>query len=304
VEKALSRSTIEPEKLLKELEALWTSFGQESGSVLRACTMTLIVLDEESGDPQSLGETIAAVVPDHPSRVILMKLRAAGERDLSARVFAQCWKPFGQRQQICCEQIEITASEASVADLRPVLLALAAPDLPIVLWCRAARLFRHRDFPEIGGIAGKVIVDGAGLGPPEQALTILTAWAHAPLADMAWTRLTRWRQLVAGFFDNPHYRERLPAAREARIYYSGGAVPLEARYFGAWLENCLAAAGVDIPVAYTPGDGQRLALECPGLMGETACPEAAEHDLLREELGILARDRVFENALTSAARAH
>ena len=36
---------------------------------------------------------------------------------LAARVFAQCWMPFGHRQQICCEQIEITASDASLPDL-------------------------------------------------------------------------------------------------------------------------------------------------------------------------------------------
>ena len=35
---------------------------------------------------------------------------------MEARVFAQCWMPFGKRQQICCEQIEITASETSLAD--------------------------------------------------------------------------------------------------------------------------------------------------------------------------------------------
>ena len=57
-------------------------------------------------------------MPEHPARAIVIRLRGAGERALSERVYAQCWMPFGQRRQICCEQIEITASDAALADLR------------------------------------------------------------------------------------------------------------------------------------------------------------------------------------------
>ena len=59
---------------------------------------------------------------------------------MAERVYAQCWKPFGQHRQICCEQMEITASDAALADLPSVVLPLAVADLPLIVWCRSPRL--------------------------------------------------------------------------------------------------------------------------------------------------------------------
>jgi len=115
-------STVAPDRILKELEELWVTTGkQEEGEagqgVLRACTLTLVAIAEEGDDPMALGETVAALMPEHPARTIVIRLRGGGERTLSERVYAQCWMPFGQRRQICCEQVEITASDAALEDL-------------------------------------------------------------------------------------------------------------------------------------------------------------------------------------------
>ena len=91
----------------------------------------------------ALGETIAALMPEHPARAMVIRLCGSGEAALSERVYSQCWMPFGQRRQICCEQIEIVSADASLADLPPVVLPLAVPDLPLMLWCRSPRLCGH-----------------------------------------------------------------------------------------------------------------------------------------------------------------
>src|SRR6266536_1879491 len=137
---------VAPEHILKELTHLWVSLGKQgetetAAGVLRACTMTLIVIAEESEDVGALGETLAALMPEHPARSILIRLRGAGEATLTERVYAQCWLPFGQRRQICCEQIEIIATDAALADIAPVVLPLAVPDLPVIIWLRSARLW-------------------------------------------------------------------------------------------------------------------------------------------------------------------
>ena len=80
---------------------------QSSGGVLRACAMTLIVLAEDEEDAEQVRQTIGVLMHDHPSRAIV--LRALEGADLNARVFAECWMPFGSNQQICSEGIEITA---------------------------------------------------------------------------------------------------------------------------------------------------------------------------------------------------
>ena len=89
-----------PRHILRELADLWVTLGKqgqdESGAgVLRACTLTLVVLAEASDDAAALGETIAALMPEHPARTIVVRLSGAGERALAERVYAQCWMPFG-----------------------------------------------------------------------------------------------------------------------------------------------------------------------------------------------------------------
>jgi len=137
-------STLQPGRILSELSNLWVSLGaqhgDESAGVLRACAMTLIVLAEADEDANTVGETLAALMRDHPSRAVVVRVSNSEAPSLDARVFAQCWMPLGQRRQICCEQIEILASNGSLADVPPVVLPLQAADLPVILWARAARL--------------------------------------------------------------------------------------------------------------------------------------------------------------------
>src|ERR1700694_2232971 len=154
-------ATVTPEKILGELEKLWASQGKAEGGagVLRACSMTLVVMTEEGDDASALGETLAALMPEHPARAIVIRLRGAGERALTERVYQQCWMPFGQRRQICCEQIEITASDAALPALPSVVLPLTMPDLPVMLWCRSARLAQMPEFHAIAAVATKVVVD-------------------------------------------------------------------------------------------------------------------------------------------------
>src|SRR5436190_21954292 len=160
MEEAVMSTTVAPEKILRELSQLWSAEAKQGeAGVLRACSMTLVVLAEESDDASALGETIAALMPEHPARAILIRLRGGGERELSERVYQQCWKPFGQRRQICCEQIEITASDAALADLPSVILPLAVPDLPVILWCRSSRLEQRPEFGAISRMATKAVMD-------------------------------------------------------------------------------------------------------------------------------------------------
>ena len=80
-------TTVAPEKILKELTALWVSQGREgegphAAGVLRACSITLVVLAESGDDASALGETIAALMPEHPARAIVITLSGAGPRAL------------------------------------------------------------------------------------------------------------------------------------------------------------------------------------------------------------------------------
>jgi glucose-6-phosphate dehydrogenase assembly protein OpcA len=325
-------AALSPEKLLRELADLWTATGREgpgdgSAGVLRACTMTLIVIAEQSDDQAALGETIAALMPEHPSRTILIRLSPGAEPILAERVYAQCWMPFGQRRQICCEQVEITASDGSLADLPSLLLPLAAPDLPVILWSRSPRLFEMPEFAPLASIAGKVIVDSILFPDPNAALARMADMAQhgATLGDLSWTQLTRWREMLSRVFENREYLAQVPRISRVEVCHAGARPPVYAWYMGAWAVSALSEAGVHAELKLTPdpalearrlrvelagGDfrvalerqADRISIEVGGLSSFSHMPQPSDYILLREELGIVRHDPVFERTLATAAR--
>jgi glucose-6-phosphate dehydrogenase assembly protein OpcA len=310
--------------ILGELNDLWIRTGQEAGSsagVLRACTMTLVILCGGDEDHQALGETVAALMPEHPARTILVKKGGGG---FDHRVYAQCWMPFGQRRQICCEQIEITSNEPDVAR---VVAPLVAPDLPVVLWVRDSMRFLGPEFDPAAFGAGKVIVDSYALVDALAAAKALTARQSAtPLvADLAWTRITRWREMLSRIFENRNNLGKLSLVNGIHIWHGGEAAPLFAWYMGAWLTNSLADAGVKAELKLErdaqleagtlrielAGEGfdvmlerreDRLVVRAGGLSSCTNLSQPSDYVLMREELGILREDPVFERTLGTASR--
>jgi glucose-6-phosphate dehydrogenase assembly protein OpcA len=316
---------VAPDRILRELDGLWVTLGAESGAgVLRACTLTLVVLEEAGGDAAALGETIAALMPEHPARTIVVRLSGAGEPALAERVYAQCWMPFGERRQICCEQIEITASDAALADLPSVMLPLAAPDLPVIVWSRSARVFEMPPFAAVARMAGKVVVDSAAFADPKRALRLLAGMARSgvPLGDLAWTRLTRWREMLARLFENRDYLAKLARISSVKVVYNG-ELATSASYLGAWVVDALRDAGVGAQVVVEASPGptslsvelsgggfrvvlarqeDRLVVAVDDAKSCTNLPQPSDYLMMREELGIVRRDAVFERALASAAR--
>jgi glucose-6-phosphate dehydrogenase assembly protein OpcA len=311
------------DRILKELAGLWAQQGKEAqteegAGVLRACSMTLVVLAEESEDEMGLGETIAALMPEHPARAIVIRLTGASEHVLEQRVYAQCWKPFGQRRQICCEQIEIKASNAALTGLPWVVLPLAVADLPLIVWCRSARLLAMREFAPIAAMARKVIVDSASIGNDGLRRVADTLRGGMLLGDLAWTRLTRWREMLSQVFENRGNLARLDAVRRVSVNFEGLGAAIN-WYMAAWVLDSLRDAGIQAEPAVAQGgapvtlEGEGLRLEMRradgrievSLNGTSTCASLSpptDYLLMREELEIVRRDPVFEKTVASAVR--
>lgn len=324
-------ATISPEQVRRDLEEVWASLGgqgEQGSGVLRACSMSLLVLAGEDDDPARIGQTLAAIMPENPSRVILVRVLASAEPSSRARVSAQCWEPFGQRRQICSEKVEIDVSGPSLADVPRLVAPVLIPELPVVLWCRGARIFEMPAFQAIAELAGKVLLDSAAFADPAailQRMAELAGTGHV-LSDLAWTRLTWWRELIAQIFENPSCLARLPEVTEVRIRVAGGKIPVPGRYLAAWLTAGIrTAGGAAKPVFSTGAGGEAGTLRQVELMredilasiamvdentaeiraGEMASRATLAHPddsmLLREELAITGRDPVYENTLPAAA---
>ena len=306
-------SVVKPDKLLHDLSDIWLSMAKpdsESGSgVLRACSMTLVVIVDDEDDAMDLGETLSLLMREHPSRAIVIRL-CEGSGQLEGRVFAQCWKPFGHGQQICCEQVELKASLNRLADVPSIVSPLTVPDLPSVVWFRSSRIASAPDISGLLALGNKLIVDSSRPGSPSFADIRTLAGAGFVVGDLAWTRLTALRQLVAQLLEG----KDLTSIRTVVIEHCGHDAGAEAKYLQAWLRSSLLSATVDFLRADTDGDGtiRKLHIDADiNIVVGASCADyesgtlhqranlssGSEHALLDEELGIMKRDAVFERAL-------
>lgn len=323
-------AAVTPERILNDLHSLWGELAREAepaggANVLRACAMTLIVLTDDGPEADGIAQTLGQVMQEHPLRAVIVRV-AAGAPQLDYRVTAQCWRPLDRHRQICCEQVEMTVAEASLADAEPVLLAITAPDLPVAVWRRSARLFGLPALERLWARAQRIIVDSRDQADARTGLATLAGAAArgGRVADLAWTSLTRWREIVAEVFEDPARRATIPQLARVRVLHSADAVPSTAYYLAGWIRAALgrddiAAAfetapevggGIEGIVLEADGgtvsirrvEGTAILIEAGALKSCTSAPRLSEAELVGTELGIAGRDAIFERSLAAATR--
>ena len=109
LEEAVMSATVSPDRILKELSDLWVDAGQagaggNGAGVLRACSMTLIVLAEEADDPARSARPSRALMPEHPGA---HRARPAARRRASAR------SPSASTRSAGCRSASAARSAAS-----------------------------------------------------------------------------------------------------------------------------------------------------------------------------------------------
>jgi glucose-6-phosphate dehydrogenase assembly protein OpcA len=215
--------------------------------------------------------------------------------------------PFGHRRQICCEQVEITSSMNRLADVAAIVGPLAVPDLPRVILLRSARIVRAGALRKVLPLGDKIIVDSERAGAPGFGeLGGLLDAGHIT-GDLAWTRITEVRALLAQLLD-----DRNPG--RITIEYSGREAAPEARYMEAWLASALPSAKVALKGTGGEGRGRLSAIsvdgdltirlidggaeyDLDGMHQRAAMSRCSDEELLNVELGIVIHDPVFERAL-------
>jgi len=322
----------QPEQILKGLGKLWTSLGQEEKqqgkpTVLRACAMTLIVATDDPDGGFAASQTISELMREHPSRGIVLAVSEQAEHGLEARVLAQCWKPFGKAQQICCEQIEITARPDSWPNVGPTLVGLIAADLPVIFWCRhsaalnaSATKEQKAGLEAVLSLATKTIIDSKG-EDPGRTFELLTKWRNRGrvTADLEWTRLTQWREPIANIFDNPCRENKFSSFHKIEVVHGGDRPGACALYAGGWLS---APYKAEVTFTKAPGEDSGLARitlrsdseqidferkgECMTLRSTNgrerkySYKDASVDALMTEELAVLGQDAAFDAAFARA----
>lgn len=309
-------TTFSPESILKDLSNLWVQFSDDKGDknasgVVRACTMTLVATMDEEQDTRDIHEIIAELMHHSPSRAVLLRVTRdqASSDTISARVQAQCWLPFGQRQQICCEQIEITSPVSLLSDVPKLMLSLTVPDLPVILYVRSPRLISNHGFHDLFPLAHKIVIDSGKFEDPETGFSFVRN-AHRlgrNIGDLAWTRLTSLRQLISQLCENEACHTHIRSIKTVTILQAPPISLIASQYLGSWFRSALPEAEVIV----APGKQAKITLAGPGLSISVASnngivtqnvngftrtaslPSLNERDLLREELSFIGPDPVF-----------
>jgi len=188
-----------------------------------------------------------------------------------------------------------------------VVLPLLLPDAPVVVWWPAHAPGVPRDHP-LGALAQRRVTDAAPEAKPLAALRQRADGYRPGDTDLAWTRLTPWRTVLAAALDQP-FDPILSA--EVAAQRSNPSAELLACWLGLRLNvpvDRKTSRGPGITsvrlqtesgeIALTRPDGRLAHLTRPGEPDRTvALSRRTTPELLAEELRRLDPDEVYEDCV-------
>lgn len=175
---------------------------EEGGAVALGRVLTFVVMTDDSTDTEEIIESANAASRQHPCRVIVL---VAGARQAALRLDAQIrvGGDAGASEVIVLRGYgQLASSKAGAGVTVPMLL----PDAPVVVWWPGVAPTNPAQHP-VGRLAGRRITDAAAEKSPIKALEARAANYAPGDTDLAWTRLTLWRALLAASLDQPPYDE-------------------------------------------------------------------------------------------------
>ncbi|MBA2464520.1 MAG: glucose-6-phosphate dehydrogenase assembly protein OpcA [Nocardioidaceae bacterium] len=269
---------------------------RRAGSPAMGMVMTLIVeVDDDVADEAMAAARAAA--QEHPARLLGVVL---GDGRGRAQVDAE----VGIGSGASGERALIRLSGAVTKHPESVVLPLLLPDSPVVIWWPG----RAPDDPAadpLGRLARRRITDAAAV-PTRRSQAMLTQCrTYAPgNTDLAWTRVTQWRALLAAALDQNPGKVSAASVTSERISPS-------ADLLSAWLADRLRVQvdrhssdgpGItqvrlstrDGEVAIDRSDGRLATLRSPGQPDRpVALRRRTTEELLSEELRRLDPDDVY-----------
>lgn len=231
------------------------TFGENTiGRVL-----TLIIIS--TGDVEVPLEAAIAASHEHPARVIVVDAEPeATTSGLDAEIRVG-------RDAGAAEVVILRARGEVLSSLDTLVMALLLPDAPIVTWWpENAPSSPIHDV--LGSMSQRRITDSAACADPLATLKRLRRGYASGDSDFAWSRLTRWRGLVASAYEVP------PVAVPTRIQVSGSIDNPSVALMAGWLEHALGVEAEVLP----PRDGDA---DFAGVHGVRLVREDGAIDLTR-----------------------
>ena len=277
---------------------------RENGSAIALGRVLTLIVVTEDGLVENAITAANSASREHPCRVITLgraNRRGASRLDAQIRVGGDA----GASEVIV---LRLYGPLADHGD--SVIVPLLLPDAPIVVWWPGPPPEVPVQDP-IGRMAQRRITDSAAGRSPIRNLHQRAA-SHAPGdTDLAWTRVTLWRALLAASLDQPPYE------RVTRAVVNGSVDSPSTDLLAAWLALTLRCpvkrersrthqglVGVELErpsgsISLQRPNGSTAQLTQPGQMTRRiSLPPRADSDCLAEELRRLDPDDVFGEVIT------
>ncbi|PYC73974.1 glucose-6-phosphate dehydrogenase assembly protein OpcA [Streptomyces tateyamensis] len=276
-----------------------------SGSTAAGMVLTLVIVVDEGSAYDALRAANDAS-REHPSRILAVIKRAgrsprarAGTR-LDAEILVGSDAGSG-------ETVILRMHGELVSHAQSVVLPLLLPDAPVVVWWpENAPLHAAQD--PLGAIAQRRITDAVTAESPVDQLAVRADSYTPGDTDLAWTRITGWRSMLAAALDQK------PATVTAAVV-EGESYNPSVELLGLWLHDRLRVP-VERVVTGGPGitavrmrtaDGDIVLDRPDGLMGTLSIPGSPDRmvalkrretsELIAEELRRLDPDDIYAAAV-------
>ncbi|MCE7082734.1 glucose-6-phosphate dehydrogenase assembly protein OpcA [Streptomyces sp. ST2-7A] len=276
-----------------------------TGTPAIGMVLTLVIVTDEGNHYDAL-KAAGEASKEHPSRILVVVRRPGrSPRDravarLDAEVRAGADAGSG-------ETVLLRLHGELAAHAHSVVLPLLLPDAPVVVWWPEDAPERPADDP-LGSLAQRRISDAASTEDPIAALEVRAKGYSPGDTDLAWTRITPWRSVLASALDQRHSRVR-SAVVEGEEH--NPSAELLAMWLGARLEvpvervltegpgiTAVRLATAEGMISLTRPTGALGGLEMPGQPDRhVALQRRGTAELIAEELRRLDPDVAYAQAV-------
>jgi glucose-6-phosphate dehydrogenase assembly protein OpcA len=278
---------------------------KRAGSPAMGMVLTLIVVVDEKEADEALAAAEEAS-KEHPARIVGVII--AGRQGAS-RVDAEVRIGAGTTGESVLLWLRGEVTEHSESVVMPLLLA----DSPVVVWWPS----RAPDDPAadpLGALAQRRITDAAGVRTRKQVAMSTQCRHYSPgNTDLAWTRITGWRAMLAAALDQYPAKVTAASVRAERVSPSADllAAWLTARLRVPVERSSSRGPGITEVVLDTPDgeirierpDGRLAAFTLPGQPDRPVALKRRQlSELLAEELRRLDPDEIYEQTVASMVK--
>ena len=289
-----------PNTTTNDLNKRITQLREEGGAITLGRVLTLVVAPDNEEILEDAIEAAVGASREHPCRIIVVvpvdRLSTDARLDGQLRVGGDA----GAGEVVVLKTAGPLAAHAS-----SVVLPFLLPDTPVVAWWPGAAPAVPAQDP-LGRLAIRRITDATESENPLETLRGRLDGYTQGDTDLAWSRITYWRALLASALDQPPYESVTSAV------VSGRAAEPALDILAGWL-----AARIDGPVRRETGDlkvelvqpSQTITLSRPqdgstATLSRTGRPAALlplarreTKECLAEDLRRLDADEIYHEAL-------